>query len=184
MPAVIFASGILTFFAVNGSILLRMRIKKSDSPPDYLIVLGARVYGKNPGSALRSRIDRASEYLRVHPKTIAILSGGILPGAEISEAECIRRALLENGISETRLILEERAKTTEENVRFSFSYIPENASIGILSNDFHLFRAQRIAAKVGRTVSTYSAPCPHDILVSALVRESLAVICGFLTGRL
>lgn len=172
------------FATAGGMIVSGMMPKKQDQVPDYLIVLGARVRGDRPGSILASRIDSARIYLHRHPNTVAVISGGRLKNAQISEAECICRVLLAEGISPDRLIVEDLSKTTEENLLFSLMRIPKDASVGILTNDFHVFRARRFARRAGMSVSFHAVPCPHHAFPIAFLREQLAVIVGFGTGKL
>src|SRR4051812_11327360 len=82
---------------------------------DYLIVLGARVKGTTPSLAFASRINTAAEYLKKNKETLVIASGGMGPGEAISEAESIKRELVQQGISETRIILEDQSTDTYEN---------------------------------------------------------------------
>ena len=158
-----------------GCILSKM-YQKPKFVPDYLIVLGARVKGKEPGAILKSRIEGARIYLLTHPNTIAVLSGGCIRDAEISEAECMYRALIAEGIPPHRMILETSARTTEENLCFSLALIPENKTVGILTNDFHLFRANRHAKRRSLHASLHGVPSPKEGFTYAFLREILAVI--------
>lgn len=90
---------------------------------DYLIVLGAAVKGREPGQALRYRIDAAASYMSENPGTVAIVSGGKGPGEEITEAECMERELLRLGVPTERIIQENRSESTAENIRFSYELI-------------------------------------------------------------
>lgn len=92
--------GLLLFGVVEGLLLSRGRQENDALPADAVILLGAGVNGETPSLILRSRVTKAAEYLRAHPETPAILSGGQGPGEEISEAECMRRELTRQGIPE------------------------------------------------------------------------------------
>lgn len=116
---------------------------------DYIIVLGAGVNGTEPLRPLTLRINYAYDYLLRNPDTKVIASGGQGFGEDISEAECIRRKLVEKGIDNSRIILEENSTSTVENLRFSKSYIDDESSVGILTNSFHLYRAKKIAGYEG-----------------------------------
>ena len=60
---------------------------------------------------------------------------------------------------------------------------PENDSIGLISNNFHMFRATRIAKKAGiKNVHPISAPDSLLYLPSNLFREFFAVMKGFIKG--
>jgi uncharacterized SAM-binding protein YcdF (DUF218 family) len=148
---------------------------------DYIIVLGARVKGTIPSLALQFRIDHAAEYLKQNPDTIAIASGGKGPGEDISEAESIKNELINHGINESRILLEDTSTTTYENIRFSKKLIPKNAEIGlVVTNDFHIFRAKMIANKEGLDLSGLAAKTPIQALFKSYVREYLALTKYFI----
>ena len=51
-----------------------------------------------------------------------------------------------HGIEEGRILQESKSKTTQENIVNSKKLIAgDNASVGIITNDFHMFRALQIA---------------------------------------
>lgn len=142
----------------------------------YLIVLGARVKGTVPSLAFASRINEASEYLKKNEKTFVIASGGKGPGEDISEAESIRRELVDQGISEARIILEGQSTDTYENISFSKRLIPEGTSQGlVVTNNFHLYRAVSIARDNGLDVQGLPAETPWSAVVKSYSREYLAI---------
>ncbi|MCD7818001.1 MAG: YdcF family protein [Lachnospiraceae bacterium] len=159
---------------------------------DYVIVLGAQVRGSSPSRALRKRLDRAADYAEENPKTTFILSGGQGADEDISEAECMYQYLIEAGVSGDRLIKEEKSTSTRENLQFSSALIHTleetsdlssdvDASVGILSNDFHIYRALLLAEKLGYTDAVgISAPSDIGMLPHNVLRE----ICAVLVTRL
>ena len=116
----------------------------------YMVVLGAKVNKDGPSVSLWDRICGAYEYLEMHPQTIAILSGGQGTDEPITEAECMYRELVSLGIDPKRLWLEDEATSTWENLKFSLDLIEEETGtrpgrIGVLSSEYHLFRASLFA---------------------------------------
>ncbi len=143
---------------------------------DYLIVLGARVKGTVPSLAFASRINAAAEYLKKNKDTIVIASGGKGPGEDISEAESIRRELLDQGISEARIILEDQSTDTYENINFSKRLIPKGKRHGlVVTNNFHLYRAVSIARDYGLEVKGLPAETPWIAVPKSYSREYLAI---------
>lgn len=143
---------------------------------DYLIVLGARVKGTVPSLAFASRINAAAEYLKKNKDTLVIASGGKGPGEDISEAESIRRELVNQGINETRIILEDQSTDTYENINFSKKLIPQGAKLGlVVTNNFHLYRAVSIARDYGLEVEGLPAETPWIAVVKSYSREYLAI---------
>ena len=106
--------------------------------------------------AIFDRIDAAERYLRSHPDTVAILSGGQGTDEDISEAECMYRQLTARGISPQQLWIEDKATSTWENLKFSLDLIEEKTgnrpdTIGVISSEYHLFRAGLFAKDCGVT---------------------------------
>ena len=125
-----------------------------DENCDYLILLGAGVDGDTPSSILQDRINQAYEYLSKHPNTICIATGGKGNDENISEAQCIFNHLTAMGIPADRIWLEELATSTVENFQYSLELLEaktgsREGKIGVLSNEFHLFRASLIARANG-----------------------------------
>lgn len=172
-------------FAVYGLIItcaitVAANIKPADN--STVVVLGAQVRptGK-PSAILRGRINAAEQYLNTHPQSKAVLSGGQGTDEVTSEAECMYRTLTEGGISAERLIMEEKSKTTEENLRFSYDIIKNNGElspdIAITTDGFHQLRAKIIAWKLGikANVGAVSSDTRIDLLPTYTVREWFAI---------
>lgn len=178
------ALALIFFLAIEG-VILQGAFMSAPENLDYIIVLGAKVNGTSPSGALRNRIQVASEYMTENPDTVCVASGGQGDDEGISEAECILRGLTSRGIDASRVILEDRSTSTVENLRFSLEKIesPESASVGIVTNNFHIYRAMKTARAqncgtfFGIPVSTSLLSYPHYIL-----REFAAVVVGTLTG--
>ena len=52
-------------------------------------MLGAGVNGTEPSLSLYNRLVAAENWLREHPNSVAVLSGGQGQNEQISEAECM-----------------------------------------------------------------------------------------------
>lgn len=143
---------------------------------DYMIILGAKVNGTVPSLALKYRIQAAANYLKENKNTIAIASGGRGHGEDISEAEAIRENLVKQGISESRILIENQSTSTVENIKFSKELIPKNLKSGIIvTNNFHLFRSIMTAKDQNLDLSGIPAKTPKIIVVKSYIREYLAI---------
>ncbi|MBQ6997350.1 MAG: YdcF family protein [Oscillospiraceae bacterium] len=145
--------GIL-IFAATEAIILDASTGQSEESCDYIIVLGARVQGTAPSTSLNERINAAYDYLTENEAVIAVLSGGQGEDEDISEAQCMFDRLTAMGISADRLWLEDKSTSTWENLQFSMNIIegktgtrPNKA--GILSSEYHLYRAGLFASDCG-----------------------------------
>jgi len=171
------------FFAVEG-IILAAGFTAPQQGLDYIVVLGARVNGREPSGALRNRIAAAADYLESNPDTIAVLSGGQGSDEDISEAQCMYENLTAMGVDPDRLILEDRSTDTSENLVFSRAFIPEDSSVGLVTNNFHIFRSLALARALewdvaGVPVETSMLSMPHY-----LMREFIGVAYDGVRGNL
>lgn len=158
------------------------------TPPaglDYIIVLGAKVNASGPSRALQWRIDEAAEYLLENPETIAVASGGRGEDEHVSEAECIRQGLLKAGVAEERILVENKSATTAQNMEFSHRMIPEGASVGVVTNNFHVYRALLLAKNVGiENAAGIPTGYPGFSLLHYMMREGACLIADGLMGNL
>ena len=169
--------GIAIFGTVEGCIISNMHAR-GDQHLDYVVVLGAQVRKSGPSKALRYRLDTAADYLRNSPDTICIVSGGKGANEPFPEAQGMADYLKAHGIEEGRILQESKSKTTQENIVNSKKLIAgDNASVGIITNDFHMFRALQIAHDNGLDEAQgIAAGSPPDMLVNNMVREFFAEI--------
>lgn len=153
---------------------------------DYVVVLGAHVKGDVPSKALELRLKAALKYARENEDTILILSGGQGSGEDITEAKCMENYLTAHGISEDRLVLEEKSTSTMENLKFSDELTGcSKKSTGILSNNFHVYRAIKLAEKIGyEHPSGIAAESDPIMQVQYVVREVAALIKEKLRGNI
>ncbi|NLG05894.1 MAG: YdcF family protein [Clostridia bacterium] len=167
----------VTFLFVEGQIISGMTTKP-ESGLSYVIVLGAGVRGTTPTRPLLLRMQCAYEYLSANPETIAIASGGQGADEDISEAQCIRDYLVNQGIDAKRILMEDQSTSTEENLRNSFELIPQDAeTVGILTNGFHIYRSLLIAGELGHeNVSGVPARTLFPVGIHYVVREFFAVM--------
>lgn len=145
--------GIL-IFAATEMLILKASLGGPQETCQYIIVLGAKVNGTSPSLSLSERIDTAHAYLTDHPDVIAILSGGQGEDEGISEAQCMFEQLTARGIDPDRLWLEDKATSTWENLTFSSNLIESKTGsrptkLGIISSEYHLFRAGLFARDCG-----------------------------------
>ncbi len=177
----VLAAGSVLFLIVEGMILWRGERPMPNDEPVAVVVLGAGVNGTTPSLTLRTRLDAAEEYLRAHPDIPAVLSGGQGPGEDITEAQAMYIALVNRGIAAERLLIEDRSTSTAENLTYSMSILKNTGLdttgvIAIVTNDFHLFRAQLIARDVGMHVIGVPAELPWWWLnANYYVREFFAL---------
>lgn len=176
-------AGVISVF---GQKVIAGMAAQPESGLDYVIVLGAQVRGTRPSRALRKRLDRALVYAKENPDTCFILSGGQGADEEISEALCMYEYLKENGLEPERMILESKSTSTMENLTFSAAFLDRtNQKIGILSNDFHIYRAMCLARTLGyEQICALPAESDQFMQPHYVLREICAVLVLFLQGKI
>lgn len=153
---------------------------------DYLIVLGCGIRGEMPTAPLRSRLDKAIEYINRNPDCKIIVSGGQGDDEIISEAGVMQRYLLEKGIDYNRIITEKKSTSTTENFRFSDELIDggfSSHSAAFVTNDFHVYRAESLAKRYGFNLHRLGAPMVWYNFVPSYLREQLAIIQMILLNK-
>ena len=144
----------LMALAVTEACIVSDARAQSQADAQYAVVLGAGVNGYEPSRSLQARLEAAMEYSQEHPDTMFILSGGQGGGERISEAECMRRWLEERGLEPDRIIMEDRASSTLENITFSRDIILErepnfDGTVCIITEGYHVLRARLMAMDNG-----------------------------------
>ena len=147
--SVILALGLLVV-GVTEALVIRASFGDPDKSCQYMVVLGAKVRADGPSVSLWDRIYGAQAYLLEHPEVIAVVSGGQGADEPMTEAQCMYDALVALGISPDRIWVEDKAESTWENLNFSLNLIEEKTGarpteIGVLSSEYHLFRASLFA---------------------------------------
>ena len=172
------------FIFIEGLILSGFS-SKGDDDLDFIIVLGAQIKESGPSYILQRRLDRALIYLKENPDTICIVSGGQGYNEPFPEAEGMADYLIQNGVEESRIIEEPRSSSTEENIKNSMEFTGEDASVGIVTNNFHVFRAVQTAKRLGiENACGIAAPVRALFLPNNMLREFLAVMKFYVTAIL
>ena len=155
---------------------------RSDESPqvDVVLVLGAGLRNGRPTLTLQRRIQRAADWLVLHPDVKVVACGGCSPGQPLSEAEAIRSGLVARGVAFDRVIIEDRSTSTEENVRNAYSLWLERGAgqrprALIVTSNFHLARAKLLANRAGFGAYGIGASTPWYILPGAAIREAAAI---------
>ena len=148
---------------------------------DAVIVLGAGIRGDKVTLPLKMRLDKAIQYHSKNPDALIVVSGGQGFQETVTEAYAMEKYLVEHGVERNKIIKEEKATSTTENMEFSKvlldQYFEDNYSIVVVTNNFHVFRGTSIAIKTGfNDVSHMHAGLQWYNLVPCYLRESLAVL--------
>ena len=187
---------ILTFLLLAGFVcalivgvfIARAMVGSTKTYCDYIIVLGAGVDGTTPSLSLRERLNAAYDYLIAHPDAVCVVSGSQGYNEEISEAECMYRDLTGRGIDPSRVWKEDQAENTRQNIAYSLDLIESRTGVrpekaGIVSSDYHLYRAGLFAREQGLTCVGIPAKTSRVFLrTNYFLREIAAVWYVILGG--
>ena len=141
------------------------------------LVLGAALWDEKPSPALKERLDLAYQLYREGWVQHLILSGG--KGDDgLSEAEGMKRYLVDKGVPPDRLLLEDQSRNTAENIANSKKILLQRnwEQIHLITHDYHMYRALRLAERAG--IDATPAPVHSRVLFTPFykARECLAII--------
>ncbi|MEV0700199.1 YdcF family protein [Saccharopolyspora sp. NPDC050389] len=164
---------------------------------DFIVVLGSGLIGSRVPPLLASRLDRGRAAFDAErakgrdPKLVT--SGGQGPGEDLPEARAMADYLIDKGVPEDRILVEDQSRSTEENLRFSKAIMqqhrPKHRCV-VVTNNYHVMRAATITRKEKVNGQVIGSPTARYFWPSATIREFVAVflshkivnscICAFL----
>lgn len=153
----------------------------SDKPLEQIrcvMILGCQVRGREPGRDMLSRMSTALPLLEDNPECPVIVTGGQGAGEDISEAECMKQWLISRGIAEDRIYTEDRSHSTATNFVNSAPILEKlgiSDGIAVVTNDFHQYRSEIYARRLGLSVGHYSAATGLRVLPNYIIRELAAL---------
>lgn len=169
------------------SVLMYKAQENNPDDPNVIVVLGCKVNGEKPSRMLRRRLDAAYDALQKQPDTLCIVSGGQGSNEKISEAQAMKNYLVDKGIDESRIIMEDNSTSTYENIQFSLKILDEmgmSHDMTLVTDGFHQYRASLIAKSQGvENVTAYSAYTEPRYLFTYWVREWLGLTHFFVFGN-
>ncbi len=145
-----------------------------------VIVLGAGIHDEEILPALRSRLDECIAYISANSDVIVVVSGGQGRNENISEGEAMRRYLVANGVCDTQIIVEDKARNTRQNFQYSKQLLDHyfkggEYSVACITSDYHIYRSRLIARRNGIDANFYSAGVAWYLRPAAYCREVLSV---------
>ena len=154
-------------------------------PVGAIVVLGAAQYDGRPSPQLQARLDHALELWNLNLASYIVVTGGKQEGDRFTEAAASRKFLESSGVA-SDLIFEENSGTTTYASLFAVSQVVRDLEIDrvlIVSDPFHLLRAELIANEVGLKASS-SATQSSVIRGGDAFRHNLQEAAGVAIGRI
>lgn len=151
---------------------------------DYVIVLGSGLIGGDKVSRLLSdRIDRG---IAIYQKSMSsckiIVSGGQGKDETISEAEAMKKYLVDHDIPEHDVIMEDESKNTMENLANSKAIIQSRKGrqhTAVVTSNYHIFRAMIYAKRINLPCTGIGARTAFYYWPGAMIREYIALVKYF-----
>ncbi len=160
----------------------------ADYTEQTVIVLGCGIRGERVSVGLAKRLDKAYEYYTKKPEALIIVSGGQGPQEDIPEALAMKRYLVEKGVPEEQIIMEDKSTSTITNFRNSYAIMEEKglsaSSVIFVTNAYHVYRAANYAkdegfleiSHLGTDIIWYTVPMNY-------MREMLAIVKMWVMDR-
>ncbi|MES9979405.1 MAG: YdcF family protein, partial [Candidatus Thiodiazotropha sp. 6PLUC5] len=185
---------LLVFFGLGIPLLISLayvyriaKVTESQCQCESLLVFGKRLTKQGIDEDYRRRLEKTFSLMQALPGSKLLLVGGIAPGDDISEAQAGRDYLIEQGIDQNRLTLEQESQNTLENLRHARSMLAQNDAypVALISNRYHLARIATIASSLSlphQLCASESTLQFSPILIPRLIIEGWYVL-WFNTGK-
>ncbi|MBQ7007178.1 MAG: YdcF family protein [Oscillospiraceae bacterium] len=173
-------AGIVIYIGCMG-LILSYSHTNVDYSEDVVIVLGCGVKNGRPNVTLQTRLDAAIEYYQTNSDIYIVAAGGLARQKDTTEAAVMRNYLLEKGIPDEKIVIEDKSQSTQENYRFAKEILDQKGikydSIVFVTNSFHIYRAKTYAEHCGfENAHALSTKTDLFVFVPALIREVLGVV--------
>ena len=142
-------SGVWMFF-----VIYRIAGKTESSvsnDQNILLVLGKCLVNGKPDDDYSQRLNRARVLLKNQPANWVAILGGITSDVAISEATAGKNFLLESGVTENQILIEDKSRFTLENLQLAREMLSKmenhtsSHTVVLISNRYHLARAHAMA---------------------------------------
>ena len=178
---IVIACGLIALLSFGSFLAIYGGNDNADYSEETVIVLGCGIRGERVSVGLARRLDKAAEYHEKNPDAMIIVSGGQGPQEDIPEALAMKRYLIDKGIDEDKIIMEDKSTSTITNFRNSKAIMEEMglslSSVVFVTNGYHVYRAASYAkdegflevSHLGTDIIWYTIPMNY-------MREMMAVV--------
>ena len=183
----VMATGIGAYFGFCFLVFLCAAVAYRRLPQSFhtghVIVLGSGLIGSRVPPLLAARLDKAIEVANgQEPPAIIIPSGGQGSDEDVAEGVAMAGYLESSGVPRERILVEDRAVNTRENLRFSQALMPNpDAPVAVVTTGYHVFRTALLTRTLGMDAKVAGARTARYYVPSAFLREFVAVMREHLT---
>lgn len=176
---------IVTFLAITLTINSTSK-KPPENGADAIIILGAGLNGDKVSKTLAHRLEKGAGYYFDNEDAIVVVSGGQGRDELCSEAYAMKQYLLEKGVPEKSILMEEKSTNTKENFQFSKILLDQlfqkDYNVVYVTNDFHVYRSGMLAKDCGLDAEGLGSPSSASMLPNYYVREYFSILKYYIFG--
>jgi uncharacterized SAM-binding protein YcdF (DUF218 family) len=151
-PALLFILLIsLVTVGLLASRIYAYRTTTSDGPADAAIVLGAAVWGSQVSPVFQERVNHGIDLYQNGKIRKLIFTGGQGNSTEPTESSVARIYALQRGIPAADILIEQKSKTTYENILYAKQIADAYGlcKVLVVSDPLHMKRAVAMARDIG-----------------------------------
>jgi len=157
---------------------------------DVIVLLGGGIYDKVPdltgrGAPTEEMLARMVTALRLQRQLDVpiLVSGGVVYAGRSAEAPVVRRFLLDLGVPDRKILVEDKSRDTAENARFSRTILQQHRFRQplLVTSAFHMRRSLKAFSREGISVT----PIPANFMTAserAIVWADLLPSSGAMHG--
>lgn len=186
--------------AVNGDLQINENVLPDGLPETDELCLVALGFQLNPDGTMKDelieRLQVVINSAKKYPNAYIVCTGGGTASENPSATEAGKMAeyLIENGIDESRVIVEDQSLTTAQNAMFTYDILteqyPQVKKIAILSSDYHIatgkilfeaeavLRAENAGEEKLEVISNAAYPAPSGYLSTSFQAGALIELSG------
>ena len=183
----------IVLFVYYGVTLIQVMstARTHDSPAvDAIVVLGVAQYDGRPSPQLAARLDHVVTLWDDDVAETVVVTGGKQPGDRFTEAEASQKYLVDRGVPEQAILMEDQGTTTYESLE-AVAKILEAIDLGdagrvevvVVTDPYHAYRSKLTAQEVGLKAHVSSTPTSVVTGWTSL-RRQLTEAAGISIGRI
>ena len=176
-----FVTFVIAVFVFLASFVLSFAHSTTDYTEDAIIVLGCGLNSDGtPSHTLQNRLDGCIEYHHKNPDSYIVVTGAVSRFGNMTEGAAMKKYLVDNGIAENKILVDEKATNTKENFEYSLQLLQsagaDNKNVVFVTNSFHIYRARNYALQAGfDSINVLSVKTDRAVFLPAVIREVCAV---------
>lgn len=184
--ALLVVAGIV-YVGVNFFLVRWTASRDQARPVDVIVVLGAAQYNGRPSPQLRARLDHTIELWDEGLAPAVFVTGGNQPGDVYTEAESSKNYLVEHGVPEDVISMEDTGHSTWESLA-NFAGVAREQGwdrVLLVTDPYHSLRSRLIAQELGLTAytsPTRTSPVQGSTEMSRELKEALGISLGRIIG--